>query len=116
MNPSSHPSNVAVVGGGLGGLAAAATLAARGHRVTLFDKNPWLGGKAAQRGDTRKQQRVVAWSDDQHGSKGDTFDARANPAQPERPAVYAQFPRTEKLSGLPLQKPTGFGERDQFGG
>ena len=38
---------VAVVGGGLGGLAAACTLAARGHRVTLFDKNDWLGGKAA---------------------------------------------------------------------
>ena len=39
---------VAVIGGGLGGLAAAAVLAARGHRVRLFDKNPWLGGKAAQ--------------------------------------------------------------------
>ncbi|WP_137391595.1 phytoene desaturase family protein [Rhodoligotrophos defluvii] len=38
---------VAVVGGGLGGLAAACTLAARGHDVTLFDKNPWAGGKAA---------------------------------------------------------------------
>jgi diapolycopene oxygenase len=38
---------VAVIGGGLGGLAAAAVLAARGHAVTLFDKNPWLGGKAA---------------------------------------------------------------------
>jgi diapolycopene oxygenase len=38
---------VAVIGGGLGGLAAAAVLAARGHRVRLFDKNPWFGGKAA---------------------------------------------------------------------
>jgi diapolycopene oxygenase len=38
---------VAVIGGGLGGLAAACVLAARGHQVTLFDKNPWLGGKAA---------------------------------------------------------------------
>lgn len=38
---------VGVIGGGLGGLAAACTLAARGHRVTLFEKNPWLGGKAA---------------------------------------------------------------------
>jgi diapolycopene oxygenase len=40
-------SRVAVVGGGLGGLAAACTLAARGHSVTLFEKNEWLGGKAA---------------------------------------------------------------------
>ena len=39
--------HVVVVGGGLGGLSAAAVAAARGHRVTLLDKNPWLGGKAA---------------------------------------------------------------------
>ncbi len=39
---------VAVVGGGLGGLAAACTLAARGHKVVLFEKSDWLGGKAAQ--------------------------------------------------------------------
>jgi len=38
---------VGVIGGGLGGLAAACTLAARGHAVTLFEKNDWLGGKAA---------------------------------------------------------------------
>ena len=38
---------VGVVGGGLGGLAAACTLAARGYSVTLFEKSPWLGGKAA---------------------------------------------------------------------
>ena len=39
---------VGVIGGGLGGLAAACTLAARGHQVVLFEKNDWLGGKAAQ--------------------------------------------------------------------
>ena len=38
---------VGIIGGGLGGLAAACILAARGHRVTLFEKSPWLGGKAA---------------------------------------------------------------------
>jgi diapolycopene oxygenase len=38
---------VVVVGGGLGGLAAACTLAARGYAVTLLDKNAWVGGKAA---------------------------------------------------------------------
>ncbi|NAZ37636.1 NAD(P)/FAD-dependent oxidoreductase [Rubellimicrobium sp. CFH 75288] len=40
-------STVGIIGGGLGGLAAACTLAARGHRVTLLEKNAWLGGKAA---------------------------------------------------------------------
>lgn len=39
--------NVAVIGGGLGGLAAACVLGARGHKVTLHERNGWLGGKAA---------------------------------------------------------------------
>ena len=38
---------VGVIGGGLAGLAAAIVLAARGHPVTLLEKNGWLGGKAA---------------------------------------------------------------------
>lgn len=46
INLSSPP--VGIIGGGLGGLAAACTLAARGHRVILFERNAWLGGKAAQ--------------------------------------------------------------------
>lgn len=36
-----------MIGAGLAGLASACVLAARGHRVTLCDKNDWLGGKAA---------------------------------------------------------------------
>ena len=39
---------VGVIGGGLGGLAAACTLAARGYSVVLLEKNPWLGGKAVR--------------------------------------------------------------------
>ena len=38
---------IGIIGSGLGGLSAAATLAARGYEVELFEKNPWLGGKAA---------------------------------------------------------------------
>jgi phytoene desaturase len=38
---------VAVIGAGLAGLSAAATLAARGRAVVVFEANPWLGGKAA---------------------------------------------------------------------
>lgn len=40
-------SRVGIIGGGLGGLAAAVTLAARGYEVVLFEKNSWVGGKAA---------------------------------------------------------------------
>jgi diapolycopene oxygenase len=38
---------VAVIGSGLGGLAAACTLRARGYQVILCEANEWLGGKAA---------------------------------------------------------------------
>ena len=39
---------IAVIGSGLGGLAATCTLAARGYDVVLLERNAWLGGKAAQ--------------------------------------------------------------------
>jgi phytoene desaturase len=39
---------IGIIGGGLAGLSAACVLAARGHRVILFERNDWLGGKAAQ--------------------------------------------------------------------
>ncbi len=38
---------VGVIGAGLAGLTAACTLAARGYRVVLFERNDWPGGKAA---------------------------------------------------------------------
>ena len=47
MKTARESNRVVVVGGGLGGLATACTLAARGYAVTLCDKNPWVGGKAA---------------------------------------------------------------------
>lgn len=39
------PNSVVVIGAGLGGLAAAIRLAARGVRVRIFEKNPTPGGK-----------------------------------------------------------------------
>ena len=38
---------VAVVGGGLAGLAAGSALAESGFRVTLFERRPYLGGRAS---------------------------------------------------------------------
>jgi len=42
---------IGVIGSGLGGLASACTLAARGYEVILFEANPWLGGKATEHHD-----------------------------------------------------------------
>jgi phytoene desaturase len=39
---------IGIIGGGLAGLSAACVLAARGRKVILFERNHWLGGKAAQ--------------------------------------------------------------------
>ena len=39
---------VSVIGGGIGGLAVAIRMAARGYSVTLFEANEYLGGKMGQ--------------------------------------------------------------------
>ncbi|MEE0510159.1 MAG: FAD-dependent oxidoreductase [Peptococcaceae bacterium] len=45
LTPTDSPKNILVVGGGLAGMEAAATLAQRGHHVTLAEKNNSLGGQ-----------------------------------------------------------------------
>jgi len=53
MNPpvissqSSQSPSVGIVGGGLAGLAAACALADSGFRVTVFERRPFLGGRAS---------------------------------------------------------------------
>ncbi|MGA2102345.1 MAG: hydroxysqualene dehydroxylase HpnE, partial [Candidatus Sulfotelmatobacter sp.] len=47
MPPTSSQPKVAVAGGGLAGLAAACALSDAGYRVTLFEKRPFLGGRAS---------------------------------------------------------------------
>jgi len=46
MPPTPQPT-VAIAGGGLAGLAAACALSDVGFRVTLFEKRPFLGGRAS---------------------------------------------------------------------
>ena len=47
MPPTPYPPTVAIAGGGLAGLAAACALSDAGFRVTLFEKRPFLGGRAS---------------------------------------------------------------------
>ena len=44
--PAAKPKTVLVAGGGPGGMKAAAAAAERGHRVTLYESAPQLGGQA----------------------------------------------------------------------
>ncbi len=47
--PGGRPATTAVVGGGIAGLAAATALAERGVRVTLYEREPALGGRLSGR-------------------------------------------------------------------
>src|SRR5450432_4142868 len=47
MPSSPSQPTVAIAGGGLAGLAAACALSDGGFRVTLFEKRPFLGGRAS---------------------------------------------------------------------
>jgi squalene-associated FAD-dependent desaturase len=47
MPQNSPKPTVAIAGGGLAGLAAACALADSGFRVTLFERRPYLGGRAS---------------------------------------------------------------------
>jgi zeta-carotene desaturase len=44
---NSQRSTVAIIGGGLAGLSAASALADAGYQVELFDRRPYLGGRAS---------------------------------------------------------------------
>ena len=45
VQPAAHPRKVMVVGGGPGGMVAARVAAERGHQVTLYERQPQLGGQ-----------------------------------------------------------------------
>src|SRR5579863_3585342 len=47
MTVSQEIDAVAVIGGGLAGLSAACVLADAGYRITLFERRPYLGGRAS---------------------------------------------------------------------
>ena len=56
--------NVAVIGGGIGGMEAAIVLAKRGHKVTLYEKTDKLGGvfiAAAAPSFKEKDRALIAW-------------------------------------------------------
>jgi 2,4-dienoyl-CoA reductase-like NADH-dependent reductase (Old Yellow Enzyme family)/thioredoxin reductase len=62
IRPAAREKRVVVVGGGAAGLEAARVAALRGHRVTLLEAGPALGGQilAAARAPKREDYRLIA--------------------------------------------------------
>ena len=64
IKPAKVKKNVAVIGGGIGGMEAAIVLAKRGHKVTLYEKSDKLGGvfiAASAPSFKEKDRDLIAW-------------------------------------------------------
>ena len=64
IKPAKKVKNVAVIGGGIGGMEAALVCAKRGHKVTLYEKSGELGGvfiAAAAPSFKEKDRDLIAW-------------------------------------------------------
>ncbi len=64
ITPAKKAKNIAVIGGGIGGMESALLLAKRGHKVTLYEKSGELGGvfiAAAAPSFKEKDRALVAW-------------------------------------------------------
>ena len=62
--PAKKQKNIAVIGGGIGGMEAAIVCAKRGHKVTLYEKSDRLGGvfiAAAAPSYKEKDRMLIAW-------------------------------------------------------
>jgi phytoene desaturase len=109
-------SRVVVVGGGIGGLAAAALIGRAGHEVMLLEANPWVGGKSrrieleGQRTDTGPslltfpgvwEEFLRRWdaADGQPGEAAEVADLRLK----RLPEVGRYFYRGETTS-LPVEE------------
>ncbi|MBQ3252852.1 MAG: FAD-dependent oxidoreductase [Oscillospiraceae bacterium] len=62
--PAKNPKQIAIIGGGIGGMEAALVCAKRGHKVTLYEKSDKLGGvfiAAAAPSFKEKDRDLIAW-------------------------------------------------------
>lgn len=64
LTPAAAPKEIAVIGGGIGGMESALVCAQRGHNVTLYEKSDRLGGvfqAAAAPSFKEKDRALLAW-------------------------------------------------------
>ncbi len=64
ITPAKKQKNIAVIGGGIGGMESAILLAKRGHKVTVYEKTNQLGGvfiAAASPSFKEKDRELITW-------------------------------------------------------
>ena len=64
VEPAKKSKNIAVIGGGIGGMESAILLSKRGHKVTLYEKSDRLGGvfvAAAAPEFKEKDKALISW-------------------------------------------------------
>ena len=64
ITPAEHKKNIAVIGGGIGGMESALVCAQRGHTVTIYEKSGALGGvfvAAAAPSFKEKDRGLLTW-------------------------------------------------------
>ena len=64
VEPAKKAKNIAVIGGGIGGMESAILLSRRGHKVTLYEKSDRLGGvfvAAAAPEFKEKDKALISW-------------------------------------------------------
>ena len=64
IEPAKKPKEIAVIGGGIGGMEAAILCAKRGHKVTLYEKSDKLGGvfiAASTPSFKEKDRMLIVW-------------------------------------------------------
>lgn len=127
IKPAKKSKNVAIIGGGIGGMEAAIVCARRGHKVTLYEKTDKLGGvfiAAAAPSFKEKDRALIAWYNREvrrypnieiklnttvtnvHSLKADEVIV-ATGAKPRRLNIYGRTTAIEAIDYLLGKKPVG---------
>lgn len=108
LTPAKKRKNIAVIGGGIGGMEAALVCARRGHTVTLYEKSSRLGGvfiAAAAPSFKEKDRMLISWYERELG-KYPSITVRMNTEVSEVSSLSADeviIATGAKARGLPVK-------------